>query len=65
VGLELKGDLKRGEIERVVKKLMVDEEGKAMRENYKKLKENVELCIKECGSSYNSINRLVVMIRSF
>jgi hypothetical protein len=65
VGLELEGDLDRGEIERAVKKLMVDEEGEAMRESAKKLKENVELCIKEGGSSYNSINRLVEMIRSF
>jgi hypothetical protein len=29
------------------------------------LKENVELCIKEGGSSYNSMNRLVEMVRSF
>ncbi|XP_059445062.1 UDP-glycosyltransferase 76E4-like [Corylus avellana] len=65
VGLELEGDLERGEIEKVVKKLMIDEEGEAMREKAKKLKENVKLCIKEGGSSYNSINRLVEMIRSF
>jgi hypothetical protein len=65
VGLELEGDLERDEIERAVKKLTVDEEGKAMKENAKKLKENVEFCIKEGGSSYNSINRLVEMIRSF
>jgi hypothetical protein len=42
VGLELEGDLDIGEIERAVKKLMVDEEGEAMRESAKKLKENVE-----------------------
>ena len=65
IGLELEGDMERGETERAVKKLMMDEEGKAIRENAKKLKENVELCIKEGGSSYNSINRLVEMIRSF
>ncbi|XP_059430981.1 flavonol 3-O-glucosyltransferase UGT76E12-like [Corylus avellana] len=65
VGLELEGDLERGEIKRAVKKLMVGEEGEAMREKAKKLKENVELCIKEGGSSYNSMNRLVEMIRSF
>jgi UDP:flavonoid glycosyltransferase YjiC (YdhE family) len=65
IGLELEGDLKRDEIDRVIKKLIVDEEGEAMRENAKKLKENVELCIKEGGSSYNSMNRLVEMVRSF
>ena len=65
VGLELEGGLKRDEIERAIKKLIVDEEGEIMRENAKKLKENVELCIKEGGSSYNSMNRLVEMVRSF
>ena len=65
VGVELEGDMERGKIERAVKKLMVGKEGEAMRENVKNLKDNVELCIKEGGSSYNSMNRLVEMIWSF
>jgi UDP:flavonoid glycosyltransferase YjiC (YdhE family) len=64
VGLELESELERGEIERVVRKLMVDEEGKDMRKRGKNLKERIELCIKEGGSSNNSLNKLIEMIVS-
>jgi UDP:flavonoid glycosyltransferase YjiC (YdhE family) len=65
LGLELEGDLERGEIERAIRKVMAEEEGEAMRERAKNLKENIELCTKEGGSSYNSLKRLVEMIMSF
>jgi hypothetical protein len=57
--------LERGEIERTVRRLMVDEEGKEMRKRGKNLKERIELCIKEGGSSNNSLNKLIEMIMSF
>jgi hypothetical protein len=56
--------MERGEIERAVRKVMAEKEGEALRERAKNLKENIELCIKEGGSSYNSLNRLVEMIMS-
>jgi len=64
VGLELESELERGEIERTVRRLMVDEEGKEMRKRGKNLKERIELCIKEGGSSNNSLNKLIEMIVS-
>jgi UDP:flavonoid glycosyltransferase YjiC (YdhE family) len=64
IGLELENEMERGEIERAVRKVMAEKEGEALRERAKNLKENIELCIKEGGSSYNSLNRLVEMIMS-
>jgi UDP:flavonoid glycosyltransferase YjiC (YdhE family) len=65
VGLELENELERGEIERSIRRLMVDKEGKEMREMAKILKEGVELCIREGGSSNNSLNGLIETIMSF
>ncbi|XP_062171946.1 UDP-glycosyltransferase 76E2-like [Alnus glutinosa] len=65
VGLELESELERGEIERTIRRLMVDEEGKEMRKRGKNLKERIEFCIKEGGSSNNSLNKLIEMIMSF
>jgi hypothetical protein len=64
VGLELEGELKRGEIERVVRKLMVDEEGKEIWMRGKNL-ERIEVCIRDDGASNNSLNELIKMIMSF
>nr|POE84329.1 udp-glucose iridoid glucosyltransferase [Quercus suber] len=65
VGLELENELDRGEIEKAIRRLMAGKEGEAMREKAKNLKEKVELCLKEGGSSNNSLNKLVEMIMSF
>ena len=65
VGLELENELERGEIERSIRRLMVDKEGKEMREMAKILKEGVELFIREGGSSNNSLNGLIETIMSF
>ncbi|XP_059430402.1 UDP-glycosyltransferase 76E2-like [Corylus avellana] len=65
VGLELESELERGEIERVVRRLMVDEEGKEMQKRGKILKEKFELCIREGGSSNNFLKQLIDMIMSF
>jgi hypothetical protein len=65
VGLELESDLERGEIERAVRRLMVDEEGKEMRKRSKNLKGKVEICTRDGGSSNNSLNKLIKIIMSF
>ncbi|CAK7331386.1 unnamed protein product [Dovyalis caffra] len=65
VGLHLEDELERGEIERVVRRLMVDKEGEGMRQRAMNLKEKAELCIRTGGSSYNSLNKLVELIKSF
>jgi hypothetical protein len=38
---------------------MVDSEGEEMRHKAKNLKEKVEICIKEGGSSYNNLKMLL------
>ena len=44
VGLELEDELERSEIERALRKLMINEEGKEMRKRGKTLKEKIEVC---------------------
>ncbi|KAL9271289.1 UDP-glycosyltransferase 76E2-like protein [Drosera capensis] len=52
VGLELKDNkIRRGEIERRVRRLMAENEGDEMRQRAAILKEKTELCLKEEGSS--------------
>ncbi|XP_062172798.1 UDP-glycosyltransferase 76E2-like [Alnus glutinosa] len=65
VGLELESELERGKIERAIRRLMVDEEGKEMQKRGKNLKERVELCTRKGGSSNSSLNKLIEMIMSF
>lgn len=64
VGLEFENDLERGEIERVITRLMVENEGEEMRQRALDLKVKVELCIRKGGSSYNLLNELVDHIMS-
>ncbi|KAH7526434.1 hypothetical protein ACOSP7_024976 [Xanthoceras sorbifolium] len=65
IGLQLENELERGEIEKAVRRLMVDKEGEQMRQRIKNLKEKVELCIREGGSTYNSLNNTLELIKSF
>lgn len=64
IGLQLENEIERGEIERAVRKLMVDIEGKEMRVRALELKEKIEASFKS-GSLYGSLNDLVDLIRSF
>ncbi|KAH7549966.1 hypothetical protein JRO89_XS13G0111600 [Xanthoceras sorbifolium] len=62
VGIDLENDLKRVEIERAIKMLMLGKEGQEMRQRATHLKTKAGLCIKEGGSSFNSLNKLVELI---
>ncbi|KAL5580890.1 hypothetical protein UlMin_013332 [Ulmus minor] len=64
VGIELE-QLERGEIERVVRRLLLEEEGKELRARAQELKGKFEVGTREGGSSYNSLNELVNFIMSF
>ncbi|KAM1995784.1 hypothetical protein ACFX15_028801 [Malus domestica] len=64
VGLHLDNELERGEIERVVRKLMVDADGEVMRVRAKDLKEKIEVSLRNGGSSYSFLNKLVELIMS-
>ena len=64
VGLELE-ELERGEIERAIRRLILDDEGNEMRARAKEFKDKFEVSAKKGGSSYESLNELVNFIMSF
>eukprot|EP00268_Persea_americana_P062572 TRINITY_DN80328_c0_g1_i1.p1 TRINITY_DN80328_c0_g1~~TRINITY_DN80328_c0_g1_i1.p1 ORF type:complete len:457 (-),score=75.74 TRINITY_DN80328_c0_g1_i1:61-1431(-) len=64
VGVELDSVLERGEVERAIKLLMVDEEGAEIRKKAKELKESTELAGREGGSSFTALYSLIELIRS-
>ncbi|XP_054813410.1 UDP-glycosyltransferase 72E1-like [Prosopis cineraria] len=48
----------RHEIQELIRRLMVEEEGQCMRAKVKELKHSAEMAISEAGSSYKSLNKL-------
>ncbi|KAF3433581.1 hypothetical protein FNV43_RR24683 [Rhamnella rubrinervis] len=64
VGLQLENGMERGEIEKIIRKLMVEKEGEEIRDRVTKLKEKANLCLKQDGSSYKSLDSLVSHILS-
>ncbi|XP_031280489.1 UDP-glycosyltransferase 76B1-like [Pistacia vera] len=65
VGLHLERKLERGEIEKAIRTVMLEAEGQEMRERIVYLKEKVDLCLKQGGSSYQSLENLINYILSF
>ncbi|XP_058109357.1 UDP-glycosyltransferase 76B1-like [Magnolia sinica] len=65
VGMQLENGFDRIEIEWAVRRLMVEIEGKEIRERVSALKENAMRCIAKGGSSYESLEGLVDLIMSF
>ncbi|XP_062083350.1 UDP-glucose iridoid glucosyltransferase-like [Humulus lupulus] len=63
IGLELE-ELERGEIERAVRRLILENEGNDMRERVKELKKKFQDRIRQGNSSYDSLNELVNFIVS-
>ncbi|CAH8337359.1 unnamed protein product [Eruca vesicaria subsp. sativa] len=59
VGIQLEGEVERGQVERAVKRLIVDEEGACMRERALVLKEKVKASVRDGGSSYNALDELI------
>lgn len=64
IGFELEGKLERGKIERIVRKLFYQEEGREMRRKANDLKDKATWCIKKGGSSETRIDLLVNFIMS-
>ncbi|XP_017984652.1 PREDICTED: UDP-glycosyltransferase 76C2 [Theobroma cacao] len=64
VGVHLEFKIERGEIEKAIKRLMVDAEGQEMRDRVKLLKEKMNLCLNPGGSSYKSLDNLVTYMLS-
>ncbi|KAM1487343.1 hypothetical protein ACFX13_001497 [Malus domestica] len=64
VGLQLEHGIERGEVERTIRRLMVEKEGEEIKERALKLMEKANLSLKEGGSSYQSLDGLVNHILS-
>ncbi|KAI3830030.1 hypothetical protein L1987_04162 [Smallanthus sonchifolius] len=54
--------VERGEIERVIKRVLVDKEGEEMRQRAMEIQEKVKLSINHGGSSYDSLKDLVTFV---
>lgn len=65
IGMKLEKGLERGEIEDTIRKLMSNREGEEIRERVACLKEKVDLCLNEGGSSYEALDGLINFISSF
>ncbi|PON48655.1 UDP-glucuronosyl/UDP-glucosyltransferase [Trema orientale] len=64
VGIELEEkNLKRWKVERAIRKLMVDEEGKEIRKRAEELKEKVRVSLGQRGSSSEFLSKLVDFIK--
>ncbi|CAN6568894.1 unnamed protein product [Malus baccata var. baccata] len=64
VGLQLEHGIERGEVERTIRRLMVEKEGEEIKERSLKLMEKANRCLKEGGSSYQSLDGLAKHILS-
>ncbi|RDY06895.1 UDP-glycosyltransferase 76F1, partial [Mucuna pruriens] len=64
VGVQLQNKIERGEVEEIIKKLMVGDEVNEIKENALNLKEKASVCLKEGGSSYSFLDSLVSDILS-
>ncbi|CAK9147436.1 unnamed protein product [Ilex paraguariensis] len=65
VDRELEDVLERGEIERAIRRLMVDKQGEEMRQKANNMKSKIEACVLKGGSSYGSLIDLEKFILSF
>nr|XP_027118363.1 UDP-glucose iridoid glucosyltransferase-like [Coffea arabica] len=65
IGIELDEVMQRTDVAKAIRRILVEEEGSRMRQKVTALKEQIKHCIKEGGSSYNSLNELVQFISSF
>jgi UDP:flavonoid glycosyltransferase YjiC (YdhE family) len=64
IGLRLELGINKGEIDRAIRRLMKEKEGEAIRGRVSKLKDMANLCLKQGGSSYQSLDGLVNHILS-
>ncbi|KAM1805219.1 hypothetical protein ACFX12_030996 [Malus domestica] len=64
VGLQLEYGVDRKEIERTIRKIMAEKEGEEIRDRILMLMEKAKICIKQGGSSYQSLDGFVKYILS-
>ncbi|CAA0384693.1 unnamed protein product [Arabidopsis thaliana] len=59
IGFQVEGKVDRGEVERAVKRLIVDDEGAGMRERALVLKEKIKASVSSGGALYNALEDIV------
>ncbi|QCD98544.1 UDP-glycosyltransferase 76B1-like [Vigna unguiculata] len=64
VGVQIENKLERGEVEKTIKKIMVGDGAKEIKENALNLKEKASACLREGGSSHCFLDSLVSHILS-
>ncbi|OAP06787.1 hypothetical protein AXX17_AT3G40490 [Arabidopsis thaliana] len=64
IGFQVDGKVDRGEVERAVKKLIVDDEGAGMRERSLVLKEKIKASVSSGGTSYNALEDIVSYLKA-
>ncbi|CAN8254963.1 unnamed protein product [Cochlearia groenlandica] len=64
IGIQVEGDLHRGAVERVVKRLMVSEEGEEMRKRAESLTEELRASVGSGGYTNDSLEEFVSVLRS-
>ncbi|CAI9106872.1 OLC1v1006111C1 [Oldenlandia corymbosa var. corymbosa] len=65
LGIELGNVIQRTEIEKAVRRILVENEGVEMRQKAISLREQIKKCIKEGGCANNSLNEFVQFLSSF
>ncbi|KAK4273679.1 hypothetical protein QN277_017023 [Acacia crassicarpa] len=65
VGVQLPGEVERGEVEKAIARIMVEDEGKFTRERALELKHKASLCLQQHGSSRRSLDALISHILSY
>lgn len=65
MGMEIGGNVKRGEVEAMVRELMDGEKGEEMRQMAGNWKNKARAAIKESGSSYTNLEKLVEQMNQF
>ncbi|CAM0907592.1 unnamed protein product [Alopecurus aequalis] len=64
VGFEIDGELEKNKIEKAIRKIMTEREGKEMKEKAQELKKKVASCLESGGSSVLAIDKLIDHILS-
>ncbi|KAF8094129.1 hypothetical protein N665_0369s0013 [Sinapis alba] len=59
IGIRVEGEVERGQVKRMVKRLMMDDEGADMRDRSIGFKEKLKASVRVGDSSYNSLDELV------
>ncbi|CAF2085554.1 hypothetical protein YC2023_071210 [Brassica napus] len=64
IGIRLEGEVERGQVKRMVKRLIMDDEGADMRDRSIGFREKLKASVRVEGSSYNALDELVKFLET-